>query len=341
MSEYSEWIYSEMPGTPWPNLSDDIQVRYSWSDVYLSPADQSHDSVCVTVDAAGDDIHPDATPYQRKRAQNWTEAAVFTPDDVSPRYSELRRDQLDALLMTSKSGDGDVYVRGFDLGAYDLFRYSFLWLVQHLGRTRDLVLRRDWPLESFASKICTELAEASSVVTEEYLAYLAKHPDEMIAVHPRKFEAIVAAVLREIGYDVEVTPSSWDGGKDIIALARSGERPLVTLVECKRYGSKRSVGIRHVRELFGVVTHEKADRGLLVTSSSYTKSAVQMVASHSTLALVSGSELTAWLTAIADWRLGYVDGLLQDPRVAAQIDSAVERKYRSASVCDHSEHSSG
>jgi hypothetical protein len=35
----------------------------------------------------------------------------------------------------------------------------------------------------------------------------------------------VASLLRHLGYEVELTPASWDGGSDIIVISRGSFRP--------------------------------------------------------------------------------------------------------------------
>lgn len=59
-----------------------------------------------------------------------------------------------------------------------------------------------------------------------------------------------------------------DGGIDLV-LRGHGE---TVLVQCKQWKA-RQVGVDKLRELYGVVTAEKADRGVLVTSGHFTKEA--------------------------------------------------------------------
>jgi restriction system protein len=44
----------------------------------------------------------------------------------------------------------------------------------------------------------------------------------------------------------------------------------ISIVECKRYTD--NVGVKELRALMGVVSRERATRGLLVTTSSFTRS---------------------------------------------------------------------
>jgi len=50
-------------------------------------------------------------------------------------------------------------------------------------------------------------------------------------------------------------------------------RVLMVLIECKRYDRKNHVGVQLVRSLLGVQTDRKANKGVLITSSTFTRSA--------------------------------------------------------------------
>lgn len=89
----------------------------------------------------------------------------------------------------------------------------------------------------------------------------------------REFEELVAEVFMRQGYSVEVTPATRDGGCDIIATRNIGGLPFMLLIECKRYGKNNHVGVQLVRSLLGVQTDRKANKAVLVTSSSFSRDA--------------------------------------------------------------------
>ncbi|OQP64636.1 restriction endonuclease [Niastella populi] len=67
----------------------------------------------------------------------------------------------------------------------------------------------------------------------------------------------------------------FDNGYDIIALMNiKMQNPLKFLVECKRY-SKKKVGIEIIRGFIEVISSEKANRGIIVTTSYFTKGALK------------------------------------------------------------------
>lgn len=85
----------------------------------------------------------------------------------------------------------------------------------------------------------------------------------------REFETNVAAVYRKRGYCVEhLGGNGPDGGIDIV-LVKGGRK---TVVQCKHWRTSK-VGVKPIRELYGVMTAEKADAAILIASGSYTPDA--------------------------------------------------------------------
>lgn len=90
------------------------------------------------------------------------------------------------------------------------------------------------------------------------------------------FERLIAELLRRLGYQVDLTRASKDGGVDIYAsrLEPMGARVLY-YVQCKRYAPPNKVGLPPVKELYGTVFARHATGGLLVTSSFFTSGALK------------------------------------------------------------------
>jgi restriction system protein len=99
------------------------------------------------------------------------------------------------------------------------------------------------------------------------------------------FELLVSEVYRRQGYSVkERGGRQADGGIDL-ELARGSER---VIVQCKHWN--RPVPVQRVRELFGVVTAETANRGFLVATSGFTADA-RSFAAGKPIELVDGQAL--------------------------------------------------
>ena len=95
----------------------------------------------------------------------------------------------------------------------------------------------------------------------------------MFSLKSRQFEEFVAELFTREGFQVELTPPRKDGGRDILAVSKSEFGSHLYLAECKRYHPNRPVGVAYVRALYGVLEYEKATKGILATTSYFTKGA--------------------------------------------------------------------
>jgi restriction endonuclease Mrr len=134
-------------------------------------------------------------------------------------------------------------------------------------------------------------------VNEELIRYLAKHPQLLRDLDPRKFEELVAEIFRAKGFTVELTPATRDGGRDIQAVQKNSIGTFLYFVECKRYSSSRKVGVDVVRSLYGVKQQQRATMGILVTTSSFTKDAIDFASPlEYELSLRDFEALKSWLS---------------------------------------------
>jgi len=102
----------------------------------------------------------------------------------------------------------------------------------------------------------------------------------------REFETFVGEVFRRQGYSVEETGGGGaDGGIDLIV--RSGSEKM--LVQCKQWRTYQ-VGVKIVREMYGLLMAEDADRVFIVSVGSYTKDAADF-ARGKPIELIDGDKL--------------------------------------------------
>jgi len=105
---------------------------------------------------------------------------------------------------------------------------------------------------------------------------------------PRAFELLVKDLLEAMGLTARETPYSKDDGVDVIA---EDHRPFHrgrVVVQAKRYAG--SVGVTTVRELNGVLPLHRAQRGIIVTTGTFTREAVS-TAGVLGIELIDGVEL--------------------------------------------------
>jgi restriction system protein len=104
-----------------------------------------------------------------------------------------------------------------------------------------------------------------------------------------EFERLVAEAYRRQGYSVvENGAGGADGGVDLIL-----NKDSKVLVQCKQWKAYR-VGVKEVRELFGIMTAEAAARAILITSGRFTDEACAFAAGKP-LDLIDGSGLSTMI----------------------------------------------
>ena len=90
-----------------------------------------------------------------------------------------------------------------------------------------------------------------------------------------EFEELVAEVYSRHGFKAEVTQRTRDGGRDVIATCEVGGISYSTYFECKQQGPRYPVGVEIVRGLYGVMERDRIDKGVIVTTSQFTRDAVR------------------------------------------------------------------
>lgn len=124
------------------------------------------------------------------------------------------------------------------------------------------------------------LLQISRRVNAHLVEYCIRHPNHLRSMESRHFEELIAELFNGFGFNVELTQPTRDGGCDIIAI---GGHQLVSnkyLIECKRYAEQNRVGVQPVRALHGVVAADRATKGILVTTSSFTADACVFLERH-------------------------------------------------------------
>ncbi|MBX3597832.1 MAG: restriction endonuclease [Rhizobiaceae bacterium] len=106
------------------------------------------------------------------------------------------------------------------------------------------------------------------------------------------FEHLVREVFEKEfdrrGGEVKITQSSSDGGVDAVAFDPDPITGGKIVIQAKRY--TRTVGVAAVRDLYGTMQHERASRGILVTTTDYGPDAYQFSA-EKPITLMTGANL--------------------------------------------------
>jgi restriction system protein len=106
------------------------------------------------------------------------------------------------------------------------------------------------------------------------------------------FEHLIRQLFEEEfsteGGEVKITQASRDGGVDAVVFDPDPIRGGKIVIQAKRYTN--TVSVSAVRDLFGTVHNEGANKGILVTTADYGPDAYEF-AKGKPITLISGSEL--------------------------------------------------
>lgn len=115
------------------------------------------------------------------------------------------------------------------------------------------------------------------IVDPRILQHFDKDPGLVFSLSPRQFEEFVAELLSQLGYNVKLSPQGRDGGVDVYAERENDIGSELVLVQCKRYREENKVGEPVVKQLHADVNDRLASRGLVVTSSTFTRPAIDYI----------------------------------------------------------------
>ena len=111
-----------------------------------------------------------------------------------------------------------------------------------------------------------DMVDKRFVEQSDVLSDLETRPN-LMDLNPYEFETLVGNLFQKMGLETRLTRSSRDGGVDVVAF---DTRPVLggkVVIQAKRY--RNTVGISAVRDLYGTMLNEGANKGIIVSTSSY------------------------------------------------------------------------
>lgn len=145
----------------------------------------------------------------------------------------------------------------------DLSRIDKLVCLRNLGAQ---VSPRPHEVQPVKPIVEFDMVDKRFVDQSDILADLESRPN-LMDLNPFEFENLIANLFRQLGLETKLTRSSRDGGVDVVAYDM---RPVLggrVVIQAKRY--KNTVGVSAVRDLYGTMLNEGANKGILVTTSGY------------------------------------------------------------------------
>jgi HJR/Mrr/RecB family endonuclease len=114
-------------------------------------------------------------------------------------------------------------------------------------------------------------------VSRAFAHLVAKDPVNLDRLEWRDLERMLAEVFYNLGFSVELTPGSKDGGKDIILECLVAGKRLTYIVEIKHWRCGNRVGQPVAKDFLNVIVKEHREGGLLLATHGYCDNAFEML----------------------------------------------------------------
>jgi restriction system protein len=114
------------------------------------------------------------------------------------------------------------------------------------------------------------------------------------ALGPDEFERLVLKVLIAMGYGTEdkATHTGRSGDEGIDGIIYRDALGLDSIyMQAKRYGDNNPVGPEAIHAFFGALRRKGADRGVFITSSTFSEGAQRAASDLRNIVLIDGAEL--------------------------------------------------
>ncbi|WP_344914358.1 restriction endonuclease [Streptosporangium oxazolinicum] len=143
---------------------------------------------------------------------------------------------------------------------------------------------------------------------QELRNVLATDPTQILEIEHRDFERISAIVAEDLGFDVQLTRGSKDGGKDLVLRCRDDRGQARSIyVEVKHWSSGKKVGPQELEKLFMVIARDHVDGGLLISTSGFTDPARKLLSGSDKadiIRLIELGEMTSYMREYAPHQAG-------------------------------------
>jgi restriction system protein len=171
------------------------------------------------------------------------------------------------------------------------------WVVDLLPDHPDLALqamRAYWKahLVHFSDGMIWCWGDAEQLIRAKFIGTPETYEDTinvLLREGPRTFECLVERLYDKMGYKTELTKPQKDGGRDVIAWRAEPGQQQRLLVECKLYTDPVKVHIP--RQLLGVVSAEKVNKGVLATTARFTRGSRRFSEENPRVELLPGEQL--------------------------------------------------
>lgn len=237
-------------------------------------------------------VVPEITEYRYVKTKDTIESKARKPAEIKQIYRDviasvalrtihevIEADQADAVTMVTFTGIVDaidpsnghevrvpvlsVRTSKSDFAAIRLDKVDMAACLKNLGAQ---VSTRPDELQAIKPIIEFDMVDRRFIEQGDVLGGLESRPN-LLDLSPSEFETLVANLFSKMGLDTKLTRASRDGGVDAVAF---DTRPVLggkVVIQAKRY--RDTVGVSAVRDLYGTMLNEGANKGILVCTSAY------------------------------------------------------------------------
>lgn len=111
------------------------------------------------------------------------------------------------------------------------------------------------------------VTQAIDIIEAYYIQYADEKEIYIMSLTPRRFEKLIYKLFVRMGYEAILTPSTRDGGKDVIASKRNERWDEKLYIECKHYRSTELTREK-VNAFVGVISEDRSvSRGLMFVTN--------------------------------------------------------------------------
>lgn len=132
--------------------------------------------------------------------------------------------------------------------------------------------------ESERQDVFFAVALVVRTLAEKLCELVAKEPLALQQIEWRHLEYVIATALEKIGFQIELTPPSKDGGKDVVATCKVQGQKYVFYVEIKHWRSGKRVGSKMIFDFLEVNVLEQTAGGLFISSSGFMQTIYSQIA---------------------------------------------------------------
>lgn len=140
----------------------------------------------------------------------------------------------------------------------------------------DIKSLKNWVSKVEANYDESEVIKIITTASKKIIELISKNPRTLDEIEWRDLERVMAEIFDGIGFQTKLPPSSKDGGKDIILECQSINNKSF-IVEIKHWRSKQKVGEKMVKDFLKIITKEKRNAGLFLSTYGYTENAIESI----------------------------------------------------------------